>query len=141
MPGRAQQLILLFLIVVALGVILRKVSRHIAPRSVHMRWNYDYRNDRPCTSRWEEGCIRGFNVFATEKGGRSHQVFVDNRFDKDHRVVGEGLETTLQMGEFGFLQFCVVAVKQGPMATTVESVPVCSRRLVLPLRITRARTR
>ena len=141
MRERVRQLILLFLIIGALGIFFRKLSRHIAPRAVRMRWNYDYRNDRPCISRWDEGCIRGFYVFVAERGGRSQQSFVENRFDKDRRVVGEGLETTLQTGEFGYLQFCVVAIKQGPMATTVESVPICRRRFVLPGGVTRQRTR
>ena len=110
-------------------------------RSIRMRWDYDYKHDPPCASRWDENCIRGFYIFVGGSGGRTQQSFVDNRFDKNHRVLSEGLEATFQVGQFGYLPVCVVAVKQGPMATTVESVPLCTRRLVLPLRISRERRR
>lgn len=117
------------------------VSRHAAPRTIRMHWDYDYKHDPPCASRWEENCTRGFYVFIGQTAGRSEQSFVDNRFDNNHRVMSEGLETAFQVRKFGYLQFCVVAVKQGAMSTTVESVPLCKRQLVLPLRVTRKRWR
>jgi hypothetical protein len=113
----------------------------LAPRTIRMRWDYDYKNDPPCASRWNENCTRGFYVFLAGTGGRSQQLFVDNRFDKEHRVVGQGLEATFPVRQFGYLQFCVVAVKQGAMATTAESVPLCSRRVVLPVRLSRRHRR
>jgi hypothetical protein len=112
----------------------------LAPRTIRVRWDYDYKNDPPCASRWEENCTSGFHVFLGGPRERSQQLFVDNRFDKEHHVVGEGLDATFQVRQFGYLQICVVAVKQGPMATMTESLPLCSRRLVLPVRLSRRRS-
>jgi hypothetical protein len=113
------------------------VSRFAAPRSVHLRWDYDYTHDPPCASPWAANCTLGFYVFLGGAKERSQALFVNNRFDAKHQVVSQGLEAEFRLREFGYLQFCVVAVKQGAMGIIVESAPLCSRRLVLPHRIAR----
>jgi hypothetical protein len=123
-----------FLVCVLL-VAARKLA--FAPRRIHVRWDYDYKHDPPCSSRWAPNCIQGFYVFVGGAAERLDGAFVENRFDGSRQVVGRGLETDFQVHEFGYLRFCVVAVKQGPMATTVESAPICRHRWVLPTGITR----
>lgn len=140
-PERRILLRVLPVLILLACVFLLVVSRFAVPRTIHMGWNYDYTHDPPCASRWADNCTRGFYVFVGGPKERSQQLFVENRFDAGHRVLGEGLEATFQVRQFGYLQFCVVAIKQGSMAITVESVPLCSRRLVLPRRFGRHRTR
>jgi len=123
------------------GILLFAVLGFAAPRAVRVRWNYDYAHDPPCASVWGYDCVLGFHVFVGSPNNRSQQEFVANRFDAGHHLVSKQLETTFHVNRFGYLQFCVVAVKQGQMTVMVESTPVCTKRWVLPFGIARDRTK
>jgi len=99
-----------------------------------MRWNYDYAHDPPCSSRLTGNCVSGFRVFVGELNHRSQQVFVPNR-DSVRNAATQQLEAALVVKQFGYVQLCVVAVKNSQMAATVESAPTCVKRLVLPFGI------
>jgi hypothetical protein len=124
-------------LIVLACVFVLGVSRFSAPRTVKLRWDYDYSHDPYCSSRWAENCTLGFYVFVGSPAKRFHQVFIENQFDAGHQVLSRGIEAEIKVREFGYLQFCVAAVKQGSMGATVESTPLCSRQLVLPNRFGR----
>jgi len=123
------------------GILLFAVLEFAAPRAVRVRWDYDYAHDPPCASVWGYDCVLGFHVFVGSPNDRSQQEFVANRFDVGHHLASKQLETTFHANRFGYLQFCVVAVKQGQMAMMVESTPVCMKRWVLPFGIASDRTK
>jgi len=123
------------------GILLFAVLEFAAQRAVRVSWDYDYAHDPPCASVWDHDCVLGFHVFVGNPNNRSQQVFVANRFDAGHHLVSKQLETTFHVNRFGYLQFCVVAVKQGQMTVMVESTPVCTKRWVLPFGIARDRTK
>jgi hypothetical protein len=122
---------LLLLAVVAVALLL-VVLEFAPPRTVSMSWSYDYAHDPPCTSRLTGNCVSGFRVFVGELNHRSQQLFVSNRFDSGHNVVSQRVEAAFEVERFGYLQLCVVAVKNGQIGVTVESTPMCMKRLVLP---------
>jgi len=121
------------------GILLFAVLEFAAQRAVRVSWDYDYAHDPPCASVWDHDCVLGFHVFVGNPNNRSQQVFVANRFDAGH--LSKQLETTFPVNRFGYLRFCVVAVKQGQMAVMVESTPVCMKRWVLPFGIGSDRTK
>ena len=123
------------------GILLFAVLEFATPRTVSVRWDYDYVHDPPCASVSAYDCVLGFHVFVGSPNHRSQQVFVANRFDAGHRLVSKQIETTFHANRFGYLQFCVVAVKQGQMGATVESTPQCMKRWVLPFGIASDRTK
>jgi hypothetical protein len=123
------------------GILLFAVLEFAAPRAVRVRWDYAYVHDPPCASVWGYNCVLGFHVFVGSPNSRSQQVFVANRFDAGQHLVSKQLEATFHANRFGYLQFCVVAVKQGQMVVMVESTPVCIKRWVLPFGIARERTK
>ncbi len=130
--------LVLAILVVALLLAAPKFS---APRTVSVRWDYDYAHDPPCTSPSADNCISGFRVFVGDPDKPSQQLFVANRFDAGPHMVSKGLETKFKVNRFGYLQFCVVAVRKGQMGMTVESAPLCRRRLVLPFGIASDQTK
>ena len=123
------------------AILLFAVLEFAAPRAARVRWDYDYAHDPPCASVWGYDCVLGFHVFVGSPNDRSQQVFVANRFDAGQRLLSKQIEATLRVNRFGYLQFCVVAVKQGQMAVMVESTPVCMKRWVLPFGIAGDRTK
>ncbi len=127
------------LILAILGILLFAVLEFAAPRAVRVRWDYDYVHDPPCASVWGYDCVLGFHVFVGSPNDRSQQVFVANRFEAGH--LSKPIETTFPVNRFGYLQFCVVAVKQGQMAVMVESTPMCKKHWVLPFGIASDRTK
>ncbi|MFZ3212870.1 MAG: hypothetical protein WA188_15310 [Terriglobales bacterium] len=130
------------LLILAIPVILLfAVLKFATPRSVIVRWDYDYVHDPPCASVWAYDCVLGFHVFVGSPNNRSQQVFVANRFDAGHHLVSKQIETSFPANRFGYLQFCVAAVKQGQMTVMVESTPQCMKRWVLPFGIASDRTR
>jgi len=130
------------LVLAALAIVsLLAVLKFSTPRTVRVRWDYDYAQDPPCTSPAADNCVSGFRVFVGDPTNRSQQLFVANRFDAGHHMMSEGLEATFKVNRFGYLQFCVVAVRKGQIGVTVESPPLCSRRLVLPFGIARDQTK
>jgi hypothetical protein len=129
------------LILAIAGILLFAVLEFASPRAVRVRWDYDYAHDPPCATVWGYDCVLGFHVFVGSPNNRSQQVFVANRFDAGHHLVSKPIEATFHANRFGYLQFCVVAVKQGQMAVMVESTPVCKKRWVLPFGIASERTK
>jgi len=106
------------------------------PRTVDVNWDYDYVHDPPCTSRSPDNCVTGFRVFVGDPHDRSQQVFVANPDEIGRNPAHQRLGTFLKVDRSGYLQFCVLAVKTGQSrSTTVESAPICTRRLVLPFGI------
>ena len=132
-PWTRKRKLLVFAVAAAvLFVVILELS---PPRTVSMSWNYDYAHDPPCTPKSTGNCVSGFRVFVGELNDRSQQLFVSDRFDSNHNVVTQRLGASFEVKRFGYLQLCVVAVKNGQIAVTVESTPMCTKRLVLPFGI------
>jgi len=125
--------VLLVLAVVA--VVLLLALKFSPPRTLSMTWDYDYAHNPPCTAPSAGNCVSGFRVFVGELNHRSQQIFVSNRFDVGRSLVSQQLETNFEVNRFGYLQLCVVAVKNTQIGVTVESAPLCMKRLVLPFGI------
>jgi len=126
---------LLILPILAL-VIVFAILRLSPPRTIVVNWDYDYAHDPPCSSRVADNCVTGFRVFLGEPGNRFQQLFVPNPVDAGREPRKSRFGATFKVRRFGYLQFCVLAVKEGPSAsTTVESAPICMKRLVLPFGI------
>lgn len=126
--------VLMTLPILALLLVLA-VLKFSPPRTVVLNWDYNYAHDPPCTSRLADNCVTGFRVFVGEPGNRSQQLFVANPVDAGRNLGNARLGATFKVNRFGYLQFCVLAVKKGLSVSTVESVPMCMRRLVLPFGI------
>jgi hypothetical protein len=133
-PGRwSRKRVLLTLSIAAVLALLAlfKFSPH---RTVVLNWDYNYTHDPPCASPSAENCVRGFRVSVGDLSDHSQQLFVANPADAS-RNANQRLETTLKVDRFGYLRFCVLAVKNLRGGITVESVPLCRKRLVLPFAI------
>jgi hypothetical protein len=126
---------MLLVSIVVAAVLLLAALEFSPPRTVSMTWDYDYAHDLPCASPSAGNCITGFRVFVGELNDRSQQQFVSNRFDADRNLVRQRLEADFEVNRFGYLQLCVVAVKNAQIVVTVESAPLCRKRLVLPFGI------
>jgi len=126
----------MLLVLAAVAVVLLLATlKFSAPRTVSMTWDYDYAHNPPCASPSAGNCVSGFRVFVGELSDRSQQLFVSNRFDASHNLVSQRLEATFELKRFGYVQLCVVAVKNAQIGLTVESAPLCMKRLVLPFGI------
>lgn len=126
--------VLMTLPILALLLVLA-VLKFSPPRTVVLNWDYNYAHDPPCTSRLADNCVTGFRVFVGEPSNRSQQLFVANPVDAGHNPGNARLGVTFKVNHFGYLQFCVLALKKGMSVSTVESAPICMRRLVLPFGI------
>jgi len=118
-----------------LALLVIAILKFSQPRTVVLHWDYDYAQDPPCSSRLADNCVTGFRVFVGEPDDRSQQLFVANPADVGRNPANSRLGATLKVDRFGYRQFCVLAVKKGMSASTVESAPICMKRLVLPFGI------
>jgi len=135
-PGwwrRNRVLLTLPILVLLLVFAMLKLS---PPRTIILNWDYDYAHNPPCSPRLADNCVTGFRVFVGAPDNRSQQLFVANPVDAGRELRNLRLGATFKVRRFGSLQFCVLAVKKGlSTSTTVESAPICMKRLVLPFGI------
>jgi len=121
---------------VVVVVFVLAALRFSAPRSISMSWDYSYAaHDLPCASPSAEDCVTGFRVFVGDRNHRSQQLFIANRPDAGQNRASQQLAANFTVNRFGYLQFCVLAVRNGRGGLTYESIPVCKKRLVLPFAI------
>ena len=124
--------------VAILGLFALSLAFHVfGDKTATLQWDYDYTKDPPCsgdrkTASPRKGCVVGFNAFVGTPANRSNQKFVPNQFDPSGKIVSKGISVTLQLQHYGNTQFCVTSVAQDQTGGTVESLPICSTRVVLP---------
>ena len=125
-------------IVAILGLLaLSLIFQALGGRTATLQWDYDYTKDPPCagdkkTASPRKLCVVGFNAFVGTPANRSNQKFVPNQFDPSGKIVSKGISVTLQVQHYGNKQFCVTSVAQDQTGGTVESLAICSTRVVLP---------
>lgn len=124
--------------ILTLGVILALVlaADLWRGRKVTLRWDYDYVKDPPCELQQKRvgPCVLGFNIFLKGITGSANRKFVANRFDSG-RVLGRDLQVTLPVHSYGQVEFCVVSVAKDEKGSSIESLPTCGTRLLLPFGI------
>ena len=99
----------------------------------HLKWDYDYAHDLPCTNARLKSCVRGFNVFDRDPSRGAKPIFVANRFDEKGQVVMKSIEARVNLERYGNVQFCVTAVGLDANGAAVESRPICESKFVIPL--------
>ena len=119
------------LVLIIFGVAM---VQHAPGREVTLRWNYDYAHDPPCAPILSRKCVIGFHVFVGRGGERHQEVFISNVRDL-RPSASTAMQTTMRVRSYGNLQFCVVAIGRDEQGIGVESLPLCTKRIVLPFAI------
>jgi len=122
------------LVLAALGLAFYKAFR---TRTATLQWDQNYTQDPPCGRSGAPNppakrCLLGFKVFLGPPTSRSQQQFVPNRFDQNGRIISKGITWTMPVRALGNIQFCVVSVVTDGSPQTMESLPICTTRRVLP---------